>query len=515
MRDTNGFDPNRTSHLESVLSRLPNIVMIVDRDLQAINCSLAGLHMLGVSSIAELPKGAPASCVAPSHRSLFRESLEGMFDKTGSAEPFELLLELPGKPAIRVECTLAPLANAQDEIDAILLSFQDVTSLRTAENKLAQANSLLQSILTTIPDAMVVIDEAGLVSSFSATAEKMFGYEQEEIIGRNVKILMPMPYRDAHDNYISTYIRTGEKRIIGIGRTVVGCKKDGTNFPLQLEVGEARIGDERYFTGFMVDLTEKKQTEAEMQALQADLAHASRLSAVGTLASSLAHEINQPLTAIANYLSAARDMMDSDLEGNREYFLEALQESVTESLRAGTIVRRLREFVSRGEINRQALSIAQIVEDATVLGMIGAQEKGIECSIEIDVNSNHVFVDRVQIQQVMVNLMRNAIEAMAASEEKKLHIGVRSLDAHWIEIAVSDTGSGIDQELGERIFDPFASTKGEGMGLGLSICRTIIEAHGGTIRAEAHAGGGTTFRITLEKAGRIEEEAAEGPDYDQ
>jgi len=147
-----------------------------------------------------------------------------------------------------------------------------------------------------------------------------------------------------------------------------------------------------------------------------------------------------------------------------------------------------------------------VVEDATVLGMIGAQEKGIECSIDIAPDTNHVFVDRVQIQQVMVNLMRNAIEAMADSPEKKLHIAVNSVSNDLVEIAVADTGSGIDLELGDHIFDPFASTKGEGMGLGLSICRTIIEAHGGTIRAEPNPDGGTIFRITLEKAEREQED---------
>ena len=502
MHGITALDADRLSDLAAALSWLPYSVMIVDRDRKPVNCSIAGLKMLGASSLAELPPGAPGTCVAQSHRSLFEEALARAFDSEPGADimPLEVLLDLADGCTKPAECTLAPLANPLGEIDAVLVSFHDITALKTAEGSLDQANSILQSILSTIPDAMVVIDEDGLVSSFSATAEKMFGYTQEEIIGHNVKILMPAPYRNAHDDYIRRYLETGEKRIIGIGRTVVGCKKDGTTFPLQLEVGEAKIGDEHYFTGFIVDLTEKKQTEAELQSLQADLAHASRLSAVGTLASSLAHEINQPLTAIANYLSAARDMMDGDLEENRAFFLEALQESVTESLRAGTIVRRLREFVSRGEINRQVLPIAQVVEDATVLGMIGAQEKGVQFSIDIAPDTNHVFVDRVQIQQVMVNLMRNAIEAMADSAEKKLHIAVNSLTDDLIEIAVSDSGSGIDLELGEHIFDPFASTKGEGMGLGLSICRTIIEAHGGTIRAEPNPDKGTIFRITLEKA---------------
>ncbi len=502
MSETIAFDIKQLPYLETILSSLPYCAMIVDRNLRAIDCNAAGLQLLGLSSVAELPENAPEACVARSDRPLFQENMVRAFDgyPEQRAEPFEVQLELPAGHSMLAVCNLTPLANSQSKIDAVMISFQDIAPLSTAENKLEQASSILKSILTTIPDAMVVIDANGLISSFSATAEEMFGYDQDEIIGQNVKILMPAPYRTEHDGYLQRYVDTGEKRIIGIGRTVVGCKKDGTIFPLQLEVGEAKIGDGRYFTGFIVDLTEKKQAEAELQSLQADLAHASRLSAVGTLASSLAHEINQPLTAIANYLSAARDMIDGDLSEDRAFFREALQKSVSESLRAGTIVRKLREFVARGEINRRVLSIAQVVEDATVLGMIGAQPDGVQFSIDIAPDTEHVFVDRVQIQQVMVNLMRNAIEAMADSAEKKLHIGVTSIADDRVEIAVSDTGSGIDQEVGGRLFDPFASSKREGMGLGLSICRTIIEAHGGTIRAEPNPEGGTIFRITLEKA---------------
>jgi two-component system sensor kinase FixL len=506
VRETSTFYTDRLPYLESILSGLPYCIMIIDRNLQAIDCTAAALAVFGASRLEELPEGAPEACVAEQHRPLFRESVMRAFAASAGnpADRIEVKLEPPHRRSMFVECRLAPLVNQSGDVDAVMVSFQDITPLRTAENKLEQAASILQSILKTSPDAMVVIDEAGLITSFSATAEAMFGYDQAEVIGQNVRILMTSTDRDAHDGYISRFVRTGEKRIIGIGRLVEGRRKDGTIFPLQLEVGEAKIKDERYFTGFMVDLTEKKQTEAELQSLQADLAHASRLSAIGTLASSLAHEINQPLTAIANYLSAARDMMDGDMEQNREFFLEALQESVTESLRAGTIVRKLREFVSRGEINRQVLSIAQLVEDATTLGMIGAQEKGVQFSIDIAPDTNHVFVDRVQIQQVMVNLMRNAIEAMSDSPEKKLHIGVVSIDDKRVEIAVTDSGSGIDEELGERIFDPFASTKGDGMGLGLSICRTIVEAHGGSIRAVPNPEGGTIFRIILEK---IEQES--------
>lgn len=507
MREPTVLDAKQLSYLESILSGLPHCVMIVDRNLQAVDCSAAGLDILGISSFAELPQGAPGTCVAPHHRTFFTKATQNAFNARpgDNIVPFEVQLTLPNGRLMLALCSPVPLANPEGDIDAVLISFQDITAHRATEDRLNQADSILKSILKTIPDAMVVIDEAGLISSFSATAETMFGYRHGEIIGQNVKLLMPEPFRSEHDGYLQRYIETDEKRIIGIGRTVVGCRKDGTTFPLQLEVGEAKIGDERYFTGFIIDLTEKKQAEAEVQALQADLAHASRLSAVGTLASSLAHEINQPLTAIANYLSAARDMVDGDLDENREFFREALQESVTESLRAGVIIRRLREFVSRGEINRRVLSIAQVVEDATVLGMIGAQEKGVQFSIDIAPDTNHVFVDRVQIQQVMVNLMRNAIEAMASSTRKILHIGVTSVDDKQVAIAISDSGSGIDEDMVDRIFDPFASTKGDGMGLGLSICRTIIEAHGGTIQATPNPDGGTIFRITLEKAEQEQE----------
>lgn len=508
MDETVTFDTDRQLYLESILSSLPYCVMIVDRNFRAIDCTAAALRAFGISRVEDLPDGAPEICVAESCRPLFRQTLTQAFAVAPGTpvDAIELQLEPPQGKKILVECLLAPLVNENGDVDVVMLSFQDISPLKTAEKKLEQAGSILESILKTIPDAMVVIDEEGIISSFSATAESMFGYDQVDVIGHNVRVLMPPTDRDAHDGYISRFVRTGEKRIIGIGRTVEGRRKDGTTFPLQLEVGEAKIGEERYFTGFMVDLTEKHETEAELQSLHADLAHASRLSAVGTLASSLAHEINQPLTAIANYLSAARDMMDGDLVENQGLLLEALQESVAESLRAGVIVRRLREFVSRGEINRRLLSIAQVVEDATVLGMVGAKEKGIQFSIDVEPDTNHVFVDRVQIQQVMVNLMRNAIEAMADSPRKELRIDVTSIEDDRVGIAVSDTGTGIDPEVVDRIFDPFASTKGDGMGLGLSICRTIIEAHGGTIGAEPNPGGGTIFRITLEKAKQEQED---------
>ena len=349
--------------------------------------------------------------------------------------------------------------------------------------------ALLSAILATVPDAMIVIDEHGLITSFSSTAQSLFGYSEEEVLGHNVEMLMPEPHRGAHDGYLRRYLETGERRIIGIGRVVEGLRKDGSLFPMELSVGEARTGDHRAFTGFVRDLSEKLAAEARMQELQAELVHTSRLSAVGTLASALAHELNQPLTAIANYMVAGRDLVDDFRSDTAGLLREALDESVKEALRAGQIVRRLRDFVSKGDIDTQILPLGRLINDATTLGLVGAREKGVSWSMEIEAGIDNVLADRVQIQQVMVNLMRNAIEAMEGAPVKLLAIRARPVGRDFVEISVADTGHGVPDDLISQLFQPFISTKAQGMGLGLSICRTIIEAHGGHLSVASGSNG--------------------------
>lgn len=497
---------DRSAYLEAVLSTLPEYVIVNDLDMQMIDLNQAGLDLIGIKRLEDLPEREPMSLISEPYRPVFKDAFESVLsgDVTQVGKPLKIEIQSLDGISHLLEFRLGPLKEHDGQISAIVITARDISDWQNMLEAAEQSTSILESILDTVPDPMVVMDEKCRITSFSAAAEDLFDYRENEVVGKNINMLMPPPYHAEHDSYVERYTRTGEKRIIGIGRTVEGQKKDGTIFPMRLAVGEAKSGDHRLFTGFIIDLTEQRNTAAELQSLQADLLHSSRLSAVGTLASALAHEINQPLAAITNYLSAARDMLDSGAEGNKEFLHEALQESVSESLRAGTIVRRLREFVAKGEINRELLSIAQVVEDATTLGLVGAYDKGIKFSITIDPDTNHVFADRVQIQQVMVNLMRNAIEAMADSQIKHLNISVRSVPHKKVEIAISDTGSGIEASVAEKIFDPFTSTKSSGMGLGLSICRTIIEAHEGTICVEANPEGGTIFRITLLKANEEE-----------
>src|SRR6516164_9056386 len=220
----------------------------------------------------------------------------------------------------------------------------------------------LQSILDTVPDAMVVIDERGIVQSFSSAAERLFGYTAAEALGRNVSALMPSPYRENHDGYIERYLRTGERRIIGIGRVVVGERRDGSTFPMELAVGEMRSGDRHFFTGFIRDITQRQQSEARLQELQSELVHVSRLTAMGQMASALAHELNQPLLAIVGYMKGSRRLLESTAEDSSGLLRDAMDKAGDQALRAGQIIRRLREFVGRGDSERRVESVKRLIE---------------------------------------------------------------------------------------------------------------------------------------------------------
>ena len=370
---------------------------------------------------------------------------------------------------------------------------------------LQAAQARLRSILETVPDAMIIIDQRGSVESLSTTAERLFGYAAGEVVGRNVKMLMPAPHREQHDGYLGRYLKTGERQIIGIGRVVVGQRKDGTTFPMHLTVGELRSDHGHYFTGFIRDLTDQQMTESRLNELQSEVTHMSRFTALGEMASTLAHEINQPLTAISNYLKGCQRLLER-MEGEQALVLRtAVGKAADQALRAGHIIRRLRDFVARGESERHVESLPKLIEDASTLALIGARENGVEVSFRLDATADLVLADRIQIQQVLVNLIRNAIEVMVESPNRReLEIATVANADETIEVSVADTGAGLAPEVAAHLFQPFVTTKRRGMGLGLSICRTIVEAHGGRIWVDARPGGGTIFRFTL-RAAKVEE----------
>jgi two-component system sensor kinase FixL len=364
------------------------------------------------------------------------------------------------------------------------------------------SESHLRSILATVPDAMVVIDETGHILSFSAAAERMFGYNEEEVLGENVSMLMPSPDRERHDSYLENYRGTGERKIIGIGRVTTARHRDGYTFPIELSVGEAWLDEKRIFTGFIHDITQRQNVERRLQDLQSELAHVGRVSEMASFASSLAHELNQPLTAIANYCEAARDLLGngSDRE-TLDTVQEALDEASKESVRAGQIVRRLRNFISRGETEQRVESLGRLITEANALALVGSREHGIEVQVQLDPDADLVFVDRIQVQQVLTNLIRNAIDAMIDSSQKSLIIRTAAEPQDHVTVTVEDTGPGISESVAGELFQPFVTSKAAGMGIGLSICRTIVESHGGRIWFEERPGGGTAFHFTLPSAG--------------
>ncbi|MGE0741005.1 MAG: sensor histidine kinase [Hyphomonadaceae bacterium] len=367
-----------------------------------------------------------------------------------------------------------------------------------AARVLEQREAHLRSIFDTAPEAMIVINEVGVIESYGASAERMFAWHPNEAIGRNISMLMPEPFRTQHDGYLRRYLSTGERRIIGIGRIVVGERKDGSTFPMELAVGEVRSGEARFFTGFVRDLTERQESEARVRELQAEVVHISRLSAMGEMASALAHELNQPLSAIANYLNGAKRLAERRVESDPRIG-EALEKASEQALRAGDIIRRLRDFLARGEGERTVESLAKLVHEACNLALVGAKEQGVTVSYQIDPHLDRVVVDRVQIQQVIVNLARNALDAMQDHAPRELFVSTAIKD-DMAMVTVADTGPGLDPAAAGRLFEPFVTTKASGMGVGLSISRTIVEAHGGRIWYEATPGGGATFRFTVRLA---------------
>jgi two-component system sensor kinase FixL len=316
-------------------------------------------------------------------------------------------------------------------------------------------------------------------------------------LGKNVKILMPSPYREDHDSYIERYLRTGERRIIGIGRVVVGLRADGSTFPMELAVGEMHVREQRFFTGFIRDLTERQQTEARLQELQSELVHMSRLTAMGEMASALAHELNQPLAAIANYMKGSRRLLENRQDQSLSVLRDAMEKAADQALRAGEIIRRLRDFVSRGESERRVEDVKKLIEEASALALVGAKDKGVRVRFAFAPRLNYVLADKVQVQQVLLNLIRNAIDAMETAPTRELVVATSPAPDNMVEISVADTGGGIAPEIADQLFQPFVTTKSHGMGVGLSISRTIIESHGGSIAPRPNPGGGTIFTFTL------------------
>ena len=495
----------------------------------------------------------------------------------------------------------------------------DIPATRSASFQ-QHGGSQLSALLTAAVDAIVMIDERGRIETFSAAAERMFGYEAAEVIGRNVSLLMPEPYQDQHDGYLHSYLTTGRAKIIGIGREVEAKRKDGTVFPIDLSVGEFAVGSERGFVGIIRDITDKKRAEEKLTSLgkiieesvneiyvfdadtlkfmevnrgarenlgytlkelreltpvdlkplftresfdrlllplrngetekvtfstrhrrkdgneypvsvhlqlgrygavpsffaiildateqeeikrkerqhREQLTHVARLSTLGEMAAGIAHEINQPLTAITTYAQACLRFIESgDIDS--EDLQSALRKVGEQGQRAGQVIQKLRALVKQGAAPRELVDCNQLIRDTMTLGDADARDHGVAVHLDLTAGLPPVYVDTVQIQQVLLNLIRNSIDAMGNTEHKAEGIRITSAqsDPNVVEISVVDRGSGVSEEAESELFNPFFTTKESGMGMGLSISRSLVAAHGGKLRFARNPGGGSTFSFSL------------------
>lgn len=498
-------------------------------------------------------------------------------------------------------------------------------------------DQLFRALITTAVDGMVVIDTQGTIQLYNQACERLFGYGPDEIIGQNVKLLMPAPYRGEHDAYLSNYRATGHKRIIGIGREVVGQRKDLSTFPMYLSVGEGEVEGRKFFVGIIRDLTELKReaargeeanrllaqvvqssedailsktldgiitswnpsagrvfgysaaeaigqhismlfppdrlseedeimeklragidikhyetarrhksgkevlvslsvapirdgegriigaskiarditdhkhAEANTQALQNELAHVARLSAMGQMSAAIAHELNQPLTAITNYVRAAQRLLGREnpslslLKSARD----AMEKAAGQTIRAGTIIRYLRDFVEKRDSEKSAEDLNRVIQESVALGLVGTMHNNVKVAMNLDPHLPPVTMDKVQIQQVLINLIRNSVEAMMASPQREITLTSEFRRPDFARIVVRDTGPGLSPEILAKLFQPFLTTKDKGMGIGLNICKSIAEAHGGSIRVLQGMSAGTAFELLLplEQDGDVPEAA--------
>jgi two-component system sensor kinase FixL len=491
-----------------------------------------------------------------------------------------------------------------------------------AEASATETGERLQAVIDSAHDAIITIGANGRIETFNKAATRIFGYEPADVLGYNVNVLMPPPYKEAHDGYLHNYMTTGVAKIIGTGREVEARRRDGTVFPIDLSVAEMNVGGRRGFIGVIRDISGRKQAESardhlaaivhsshdavigknlagfitswnwgaekmygymaaeaigrpiamlappalkdeilalierarrgevisnfettritkdgrrldvtltlspirdaageivgvstiardvtqinhaqrRIRELTAEMVHMSRLTAMGQLSSSLAHELNQPLTAVANYAEAARQTLLAAPTPPPPRVTEFLEKTAAQADRAGQIIRRLRGFVEKGSVERVPAFLDEMVKEATALGTIGSASDGIHLVYELAPGLPPVHIDKIQIQQVVVNLVRNAAEVLRGQERRVLTVRTVATGDGYQEVAVIDTGPGIAPEIANQLFKPFVTTKADGMGIGLSICHSIIEAHGGRIWTEPNPGGGTVFRFVVPEA---------------
>jgi len=362
----------------------------------------------------------------------------------------------------------------------------------------AMVSPELRALLDAAVDAIVMMDEQERITTFNAAAERLFGYKAEEAIGRGIEMLMPEPHRSAHRGYVRRYLETGEAHIIGIGREALAVRANGETFPIALSVGEARGPNGRRFVAFIRDLSSQRAADQRARSLEARLSQVGRFNLMGEMAAGIAHEINQPLSAIATYAQAAKRVLEREQPAMQQ-LIDVCRKIDEQALRAGRVLENLRKFIRKQEIRVEPIDVNRVVADVLNLIEADAHAEGIRVSTRHADGLPAVRANAVQLQQVVLNLTRNAVDAMrdAIGRERGIAIATERSETGGVRISVADHGPGVPRQLGENIFHPFVTTKREGLGVGLAISRTIVQSYGGSLSYRDNPEGGAIFVVEL------------------
>ncbi len=372
---------------------------------------------------------------------------------------------------------------------------------------MTDTNEQFSALMNAAVDGILLINDRGSIEAVNSAVERLFGYSKDELFGKNVSLLMPEPDKSQHDGYLSNYLNSGEAKIIGIGREVRARCKSGKILPIYLSVGDYHDGNQVKFVGIIRDLSQQKTREAklaeaekEIHQLVSHLAQVSRVSVMGEMAANIAHEINQPLSAIATYAQSARRLLNvatPDLHTLKK----PLDKIAEQALRAGEIIKGVRTWVREQDTERQRCELDKLILAVIEIARLSNEQDEIDIQLELEPGLPEVMVDPIQLQQVLFNLIRNALDASKSCQRaKSIVISAEATSTERVTVRVNDRGAGIDEEARSRIFEPFVTTKDAGMGMGLSICKTIIEAHGGELSYCPRSEGGTSFYFTLPTA---------------
>jgi len=369
----------------------------------------------------------------------------------------------------------------------------------------AEREELLQASLEIVADALILIDDRGVIQSFSHPAERLFGWNAGEVVGENFSRLMP-PGEDAA---LTGQPTRDEADVSGSYRKLTGLRKDGGTFPMEVRVGEVTIASRRLLTMVVRDMTSIQEAERRSDELREQLTQVWSANSMGEMASVLAHELNQPLSAVANYLRAARNLI-ARLELDDDDLLDAVARAGDQAVRAGEIIRTMRDLATRGGTLQKPESLSAMIGEVDFIIALMARDANVRLVYDLYKGEDTVIADRIQIQQLVVNLARNAIEAVTKYPNRQINISTRLEPGDELVTTVEDSGPGIDKSVAERLFQPLASTKPEGMGLGLSISSAIVENHKGRIWVEPSRLGGAAFSFVLARAGE-DGERSDGP----